>query len=132
MSDIAVAIAMVAPYYNLAFTLVVIYLFVQLFKTYREGEGVYFAPWAFVFAALMVFVLEEIITILRQTQVIEIPLNINGFFEMVIISLFIYAVLLQKAWITKVYEKHVPLRSSPRKSGKPSRNQKLSRNQRNR
>lgn len=103
MTEFQVAVAMVAPYYNLGFTIVVIYLFVQLFRTYREGQGVYFAPWGYVFAAVMIFVLEEVITILRQAGLIEIPLHINGFFELVIISVFIYALLLQRDWIRQAY-----------------------------
>jgi len=122
MVDFTQAIGMVAPYYNLAFTVVVVYLFIQLFRTYREGRKVYFAPWGYIFAALMVFVLEEVITVLRVANLIQIPLQINGFFELVIISLFIYALLLQREWVRKEFSSSPkPLPSaSPDELGAPT------------
>ncbi|MEK6961378.1 MAG: hypothetical protein AABX47_09490 [Nanoarchaeota archaeon] len=122
MVDFPQAVGMVAPYYNLAFTVVVVYLFIQLFRTYQEGRKVYFAPWGYIFAALMVFVLEEVITVLRVADLIQIPLQLNGFFELVIISLFIYALLLQREWVRKEFgSSPAPLPSaSPDELGAPT------------
>lgn len=97
------AFAMVAPYYNLLFVAVAIYLFVQLFKTYRPGGKVYLTPWGYIFGAMMIFVLETVITILRNVGLVLIPRWINGFFELAIITCFIYAVLLQKEYIKNTY-----------------------------
>lgn len=118
MMEFAQALGMVAPYYNLAFTVVVIYLFVHLFKTYKEDKQVYFAPWGWIFAALMVYIIEEVITVLRVIGLIELPLQINGFFELVIISIFIYALLLQKEWMRTAFAEVVPSAPQPKASKK--------------
>lgn len=115
MSELTLAIAMVAPYYNLAFTVIVVYLFIQLFRSYRHGKGVYLAPWGYIFSAVMIFVVEELLTILRATGAIELPRHINGFFELVIISLFIYALMLQRNWISESYEQAPLTLTAPKK-----------------
>ena len=94
MSEFTLALGMVAPYYNLLLVGIVLYLFMKLFKT--DGHQKRLVPWKVLFAALLIFVLEEVLTILRSNSVINIPVHINGFFELVIIVLFIYALLKQK------------------------------------
>ena len=101
MSELTVAIGMVAPYYNLAFVTIAIVLFIKLFRT--RGELHYRTPWVLLFAAVLVFIVEEIVTVLRALGLVNIPVQINGFFELVIISLFIYALLLQKHYVKKHY-----------------------------
>ena len=88
------ALTIAAPFYNLAMVVIVLFLFGKLFKTPKRK--VFLKPWYFLFAALLVFVLEEIITVLRAAQVIDITFFINGFFELAIISLFIYTLLILK------------------------------------
>ena len=98
MTDFLVALGMIAPIYNLAFVLVAVYLFVKLFKTQRVGR-VFLAPWKLIFAAVLVFVAEEVLTILRMLDIINIPIHINGFFELFMIITFIYALLTLKEHI---------------------------------
>ena len=88
------ALTIAAPFYNLAMVVIVLALFSKLFN--HHPKNAFLKPWYFVFAAVMVFILEEVITILRAAGVIDITLYINGFFELVIISLFIYTLLLVK------------------------------------
>lgn len=102
MSEIAVALGIAAPYYNLAFVVIVIYLFIQLFKT--ETKKHYIKPWKFVFLAVCVFIVEEVTTVLRAAGVISIPRHINGFFELAIIILFLYMLLLQKEFLVKSFK----------------------------
>ena len=97
------AIGVVAPYYNLLFVVIAIYLFVQLFKTYKPGGKVFLTPWAYICAGMAIFVLEEVITILRSVNLVQITKHINGFFELAIVILFIYAVLLQKDYVKHTY-----------------------------
>jgi len=100
LSEFTVALGMIAPYYNLGFVAIAIYLFIKLFRTHaRRKSRVYITPWVFVFAAVSIFIVEEIFTILRTVGVLNIPIHINGFFELVIVSLFIYGLLLQKEYI---------------------------------
>ena len=93
---LGLCLAQVAPLYNLALVVIAIHLFVVLFKTPIKDRRAFIKPWGFIFAALMVFVIEEVVTVLRAMEVISIPIHINGFFELTIIILFIYALLLQK------------------------------------
>jgi hypothetical protein len=47
------------------------------------------------------FIVETVLTILRAAGAINIGRHINGFFELVIIVVFIYALLLQKEYLQK-------------------------------
>jgi hypothetical protein len=100
MVDLGVALGMIAPYYNLVMVLVALLLFTKLFKTEPKAK-VYLFPWILIFFALLVFVLEEIITVIRAAGLIDIPIHINGFFELVIVAAFMYALLLQKQYVQK-------------------------------
>jgi hypothetical protein len=51
------------------------------------------------FFAVLIYIAEEVITVLRAAGLLDITLYINGFFELAIISLFIYTLLLQKQHI---------------------------------
>lgn len=98
MSEFATALGMVAPYYNLVLVFVSIYLFTRVFKT---GTAKTTFPWKILFAALVIYIFEEVLTVLRAARIIDIPVHINGFFELTIITLFIYTLLKQKE-ISKV------------------------------
>jgi len=99
--SLALSLAEVAPIYNLGLVVVAAILFIRLFRTPVKNKKVYLKPWILLFFAMIVFVVEEILTILRAKDVINIPIHINGFFELVIIIAFIYALLLQKERIGK-------------------------------
>jgi len=86
----------VAPLYNLGFVIIVLWLFVILVSVKVRDKRVYMTPWKLLFFAVIVFVIEEVLTVLRMQGVVDIPRHINGFFELIIISTFIYALLLQK------------------------------------
>jgi len=101
LSELTVAIGMVAPFYNLALVIIAVFLFIKLFRT--RGELTYITPWVLLFIAVIVFVIQEVITVMRSIGLISFPVQINGFFELVIISLFIYALLAQKRHVSKHY-----------------------------
>ena len=92
-------LGLVAPYYNLALVVIVILLFIRLFKI--DDKNNYTKPWKLLFFAISIFVLEEILTVLKNAGIITIPRIANAFFEMIIISLFIYMLLLQKEYVKK-------------------------------
>jgi len=102
MVELGVALGTIAPYYNLAMVVAVIWLFIALFKTPPKAK-VFLFPWKLLFFAVIVFVIEEVLTVTRSAGVIDIPIHINAFFELVIISVFIYALLLQKEYVSKKY-----------------------------
>lgn len=105
MAGFYVALGMIAPFYNLALVVVVIALFVALFRT--PARDAYMVPWKLLAVCVGLFVLEEVLTILRNAKVLTfIPQHINAFFELGIIILFIYMVLLQKEHIKIHYSHH--------------------------
>jgi len=96
MSELTLALATAAPWYNLGLVIIVLYMFYIMFTTPVRNKKVYLAPWKLIFWAVIIFIIEEVLTILRQAQLIDIPVHINGFFELAIITLFIYMLLLQR------------------------------------
>ncbi|MFH1642436.1 MAG: hypothetical protein ABIC04_06070 [Nanoarchaeota archaeon] len=94
MAGIDVCLGLVAPYYNLALVMVIMPLFVKLLS--MKTKKVNLTPWAILFTALIVYIVEEILTILNGMGIIASPRILTSLFEMVIISLFIYMLLLQK------------------------------------
>lgn len=96
MSEFWAAAGLVAPYYNLVLVAVLFYLFLKLFATPARSKKVFQKPWTLIFVALIIYLIEELLTILRTAGLLYIPAHVNGFFELGIIILFIYALLLQK------------------------------------
>lgn len=95
------ALTIVLPNFNLVLVVILIILFVRMFTRKSTGK-VYFLPWKLLFAAIMVFVVEEVLTALRFAGLVNYPhMLINGFFEMAIITLFMYMLLKQKEWVVK-------------------------------
>ena len=93
MVELATAFGLVAPYYNAVFSILVVCLFIHLFRLHKKRSDVFIYPWKLIFAGLLIFMVETAITILRQAGALNIPIHINGFFELAIIILFIYALL---------------------------------------
>lgn len=94
-------VAAVAPLYNLGLVLITLYLFIKLFTTPVKDKRVYLMPWKILFFALVVFIIEEVLTIMRYIGIVDIPKHINGFFELIIICTFIYMLLLQQEHLKK-------------------------------
>ena len=92
------AFQQVGPVYNLVLVVVAFVLFVRLFRT--EGHiDVYLTPWKLVFAGVCIFVLETLITIVSLQVSVETNFftrHFNGFLELGIVTLFLYALLLQR------------------------------------
>ena len=99
--SLASAVAQVAPLYNLGLVVIALALFVKLFRTPIRDRRVYLMPWKLIFGAFCVYIVEAVLTVLRGQGLVDIPIHINGFFEVLIIVLFIYALLLQKEHVRK-------------------------------
>ena len=87
-------------YLNLILVIIVIFLFIKMFLR-KSHKKIYLKPWVLLFIGVLIFVLEEILTVLRHSGIIKFInesnyLIYNGFFEMAIITSFIYMLLLQK------------------------------------
>jgi len=101
MSEFSQALTIAAPIFNLLLVAIVVYLFIKLFRVKKSSKKVYLKPWYFLFAIICIFVLEEVITVLRAAGLVTIPGHINGFFELAMVSLMIYLLLLQKEHAAK-------------------------------
>ena len=98
----------IAPLYNIALSLIVFYLLLKLISFKRINREVFIKPWYFMFAAVSVFVLEELITALKFLNVISetfIPRWFNAVFELIIVALFIYMLFTQINHVTEKYSK---------------------------
>ena len=93
-------LGLVAPYYNLVLVAIVIALFIKLFMQHKKG--IYTVPWYFLFIALMIYVIEESMTVMASAGFIEVPRLLFPIFEMLMISLFIYMLLLQKQYVKTI------------------------------
>lgn len=98
LTTLAKALGFVAPWYNLALVTIVVLLFLKLFDI--RNKKVYTKPWKMVFVGVLIFIVEEVMTVLRSLGLISFHPAIFPMFEVVIISLFIYALLLQKQYVS--------------------------------
>lgn len=95
---LAESVAMVAPYYNAVLTIILFFMFYKLFS-YDSKRFAYIKPWKLLLIALVIFLVETVMTALKMLGLIDYPWILFGFFEMAIITLFIYMLLLQKQFI---------------------------------
>jgi ABC-type transport system involved in cytochrome c biogenesis permease subunit len=92
------AIAQTAPLYNLALAIVAVILFLKLFS-YEERRFAFIKPWKILFTGFILFIVETVMTILRNLGAIKFHPVVFVLFEMIIIALFIYTLLLQKQFV---------------------------------
>lgn len=90
-----------APRLNLLLVLVVVFLFVRLFSR-KSDEHIYTTPWKLLFIGVVIFIIEEGLTVVRSLGFISYPhLLVNGIFEIGIITTFMYMLLLQREHVAK-------------------------------
>lgn len=89
----------VAPYYNLVLVLVVLIMFFKLFSIYNKK--IFLLPWKLLFFAVAVYILEEMLTVFNNAGIVNTPRILNAVFEFVIITIFIYMLLIQKEYLEK-------------------------------
>ena len=99
MAEFGTCLGLVAPYYNLVLVLIILPLFIRLLHI--KSKVVNPKPWRLLFASLLVYIIEEILTILNSMNVVSSPRILTPFFEMVIITLFIYMLLSQREIVAK-------------------------------
>ena len=99
MAGLDVCLGLVAPYYNLVLVAFVIGLFLFLFKNAPKKLNI--KPWKLLCIAVMIFVLEEILTVFNDADIISVHRLVAPLLEMVIIGLFTYMLLLQKEIVNR-------------------------------
>ena len=98
--EIAQALGIAAPYYNLLMVAIVIILFAYLINV--PNKKLYHKPWWFLFFALVVFIIEEAITTVKIAGGFEFSTGILfSVLETIIVALFIYMLLLQREYLVK-------------------------------
>ncbi len=95
--NIADCFGIVAPYYNLVLVIIVGFMFLRLFQ--MPNKGIFIVPWKILFGGLCIYIVEEVLNILSIIDVLQTPRIINAVFEMLMITLFIYLLLLQKDYM---------------------------------
>ena len=94
MNGFGICLGAVAPYYNLVLVVIVVLLFIKLLRT--PAKKIFVKPWKFLFAALLIYILEEILTVAEGLSSISFPGWIFPMLEMAMIILFTYMLLIQK------------------------------------
>ncbi len=104
---ISECLTVIAPWYNLVLVVLVLFVFRKLFSIHYSIHHIktFTQPWKILAIAVIVFVVEEVVTILRMADLVSIPYFFNGIFELTIISLFIYMLFIQRQHIRAVYQK---------------------------
>lgn len=97
MGTIANCVGVVSIYYNLLIGLILAACFLWLF--YIAKKDFYIKPWKVLFLAGIFYMIEEIFIVLRTHNIIYTPVYLDGFFGIIIVSLFIYMLLLQKEYV---------------------------------
>lgn len=115
MSQLTECLGLSAQLYNIAFVIIVITLFVVLFRSKNEER--FLTPWKFIFGALCVYIVEQVAAILNSNGIIIIHKLVFPILEMIIISLFIYALLIQNEHLKtrKIVESTTPKEVKKRK-----------------
>lgn len=93
----AECLGQVSGVYNLVLVLIIMILFYKFLK--KPSKIIYKKPWVILFFALLVYILEEVFNVLNKLAIYSIPVVMYPIFEMIIISLFIYMLLLQKEYL---------------------------------
>jgi hypothetical protein len=87
----AECIGIAAQYYNLALVVLVLILYLSLLKL--PAGKVFILPWKYIFLSLLVYVIEQVLSILNTTGVMPVDPLVFPMLEFVIITIFIYTLL---------------------------------------
>jgi len=90
----------IAPWYNLVLVGIVIILFIIFLK--KPNKKIYILPWRVLLLAIGIYVIEELFTALKVSEIMNIYKIMHPLLEMAIISLFIYMLLLQREYLKKL------------------------------
>ena len=98
-TSLQLAIAQVAPLYNIAFVIIILFLFAVLFS--RRNKRAYLKPWRILYFAIVLFIIEQSLVILSQQNIMHSPDLLFPIIELIIITSFIYMVLDQKLYLRR-------------------------------
>ena len=87
----------IAPFYNLVLVGILLILFFVFFR--NPHKKVYLKPWKILLAVTLVYVVEEIMTATGVSEFMGIYRVAHPLFEMIMVGLFIYMLLLQREYL---------------------------------
>jgi len=95
--EIGPCLGFIAPFYNLVLVAIVTILFIKLFTLKRKN----ILQWQMIFVAVLIYITEQVLTVTNNLGMTTVPRITNSFFEMAIITIFIYVLLMQKEYVKK-------------------------------
>ena len=93
----AECLGQVSGVYNLVLVVVIMILFSRFLK--KPSKAIYKKPWQVLFFALWIYIIEEGFNIFNKLSVYSLHPVVYPIFEMIIITSFIYMLLLQKEYL---------------------------------
>ena len=97
MSHLTESLGLVAPYYNLVLVTIVVILFIVFLR--RQDLTISKKPWKLLFAAILIYILEEILTVTGISDIGNMYKILHPLLEMGMIGLFIYMLLSQREYL---------------------------------
>ena len=95
-----VALGWIAPYYNLLFGAIALMMFYKLF-TIKKKKEVFITPWYYLYLAILIFMIEEVLAILFGWGIYLVPHFVFGLLEIIMVTSFTYMLFLQREYVKK-------------------------------
>ncbi|MBW3019733.1 hypothetical protein KY334_00390 [Candidatus Woesearchaeota archaeon] len=98
MNEFTDALSKIAPIYNIMLSFVVFYMLYILILGKTRKTKSYLKPWKYFYVAITLFIIEEIITLLKFFKILSdatIPRTFNASIELIIIILFVFMLKLE-------------------------------------
>ena len=102
MTELTAAFGLVTPYFNLVYGAIALWL-LQKLLSFKKRKDVYIEPWKYLRFSLVAFMVEETLVIFYTLGIELVPRITFGFLEIVMITSFIYMLMLQKQYIVRKY-----------------------------
>ncbi|MBU0615463.1 MAG: hypothetical protein KJ601_05190 [Nanoarchaeota archaeon] len=95
--EMGTCLGFIAPFYNLVLVAIAVILFIKLFRMNKKN----ILAWKLIFLAVLIYIVEQVLAVTNSLLITSVPRITNSFFEMAIITIFIYVLLVQKEFVKK-------------------------------
>lgn len=95
-----VALGWIAPYYNIIFGAIALFMFYRLFSMKRRKD-IFITPWYYLYLAILMFMIETVLAILYGWSIYIVPHFVFGILEMIMVTSFTYMLFLQREYIKR-------------------------------
>jgi len=87
----------ILPTLNIILAVAIMVYFIRLF--FLPKRLIYMPPWQLIFTAFFLYIIEEVMTIARSSNLVQYPLTVHRVLELLIIVLFLQALWLHKNYV---------------------------------